>query len=568
MRTNRGWTATAAATCLIAIGACAGFSAPAQALGCEGPTRLDQGGALELAADCDGPGAELGARKAAEVTVARLADRLDVDPSGLDVTDVSRSPAGEYVRYQQYFGGVPVFNGELVVTLDEDNDAAMVLSETIAGPPADLEPALSRSSAIRRARSAVAGDDALLADPEAELVVYPVREERPRLAWHVTLVTDEFADWSVIVDANAGAVLDSWDAAKEEFGAGFVFSPNPVQKTGQTSLTDGGDAASPALDSARSAVPLSDLSPGVFNLRGAYADLSAPGLTGCSLPYNPGSALDLNRNYFYDRDDDRFEEVSVYFAITEVQKLIQSLGFTAVNNRSVPVNVHCFPDRAGVYSRTTGGLYFGDGDGNVDYAEDGDVVVHEYGHAIQDDQVPDFAPKSKTEQAAIGEGFGDLLAALFYFNSGDPGYESAYHYCVGDWIATGFSPVVPGQPTSGCFRWVNGIVGAPRPRHRHLLGNPGRGALRRPVLVGGDDVRLRGHGCELRRPQSAPADDHRLGREPAAGCRQHCVRGSDRCYAGCGPLTHRRRQRPPDRRLRRLPGTGTCARDDDHVPAA
>jgi len=37
------------------------------------------------------------------------------------------------------------------------------------------------------------------------------------------------------------------------------------------------------------------------------------------------------------------------------------------------------------------------------------VIVHEYGHAIQDDQVPNFGLSS--EGGAMGEGFSDYLAA-------------------------------------------------------------------------------------------------------------------------------------------------------------
>ena len=44
----------------------------------------------------------------------------------------------------------------------------------------------------------------------------------------------------------------------------------------------------------------------------------------------------------------------------------------------------------------------------MDDAEDAEVVVHEYGHSVQDDQVPGFG--TTLQAGAIGEAFGDYLA--------------------------------------------------------------------------------------------------------------------------------------------------------------
>ena len=52
------------------------------------------------------------------------------------------------------------------------------------------------------------------------------------------------------------------------------------------------------------------------------------------------------------------------------------------------------------------------GRGGVDDAEDADIILHEYGHAIQDDQVPGFG--ASAQAGAMGEGFGDYLAGSFF----------------------------------------------------------------------------------------------------------------------------------------------------------
>ena len=48
------------------------------------------------------------------------------------------------------------------------------------------------------------------------------------------------------------------------------------------------------------------------------------------------------------------------------------------------------------------------GKGGVDDGEDGEVIVHEYGHAVHDSQVPGYG--TSLDAGAIGEAFGDYLA--------------------------------------------------------------------------------------------------------------------------------------------------------------
>ena len=96
------------------------------------------------------------------------------------------------------------------------------------------------------------------------------------------------------------------------------------------------------------------------------------------------------------------------------------------------------------------------GDGGVDDAEDADVTVHELGHATQDAQVPGLGPGGDTEQRAMGEGFGDFLAAYIYLQDGDPTYQAARRFCVAEWDATSYNAFSGPDDGSGCLRWVDG----------------------------------------------------------------------------------------------------------------
>jgi len=65
-------------------------------------------------------------------------------------------------------------------------------------------------------------------------------------------------------------------------------------------------------------------------------------------------------------------------------------------------------------------------------AEDGDIILHEYGHAIIDDQVPNFGLTD--EGCAMEQGFGDFLAACF-FAEVNGGFNRE---AVGDWNGIGY----------------------------------------------------------------------------------------------------------------------------------
>jgi Zn-dependent metalloprotease len=76
----------------------------------------------------------------------------------------------------------------------------------------------------------------------------------------------------------------------------------------------------------------------------------------------------------------------------------------------------------------------------VDDAEDIEVIWHESGHAVQDDQVPGFG---QTEQAgAMGEGFGDYLAMTM--SMGDsPDTATTPIACIADWDSTSYTSGTP-----------------------------------------------------------------------------------------------------------------------------
>jgi hypothetical protein len=108
-----------------------------------------------------------------------------------------------------------------------------------------------------------------------------------------------------------------------------------------------------------------------------------------------------------------FEEASAYYHVNEAIAYLEHLGYRGRHrlfSRPLEVNARGTREDNSWYSPGERRLTFGTGD--VDDAEDGETVLHEFGHALQDAICPDFG--QSPEAAAMGEGFGDYFAASFF----------------------------------------------------------------------------------------------------------------------------------------------------------
>jgi hypothetical protein len=153
-------------------------------------------------------------------------------------------------------------------------------------------------------------------------------------------------------------------------------------------------------------------------------------------------AFSATNAFIYNRHQDEFEQVMAYYWITTAQNYIQALGFGSgpfrpVNNEPQDVRINQWGlDNSFSWDKKDL-LRFGKG--GVDDAEDAEVILHEYGHAMQDAQQEPFGYGSSVESRAIGEGFADYWAvtvAEVIAPTPDPA-------CVADWDAVSYTAAVP-----------------------------------------------------------------------------------------------------------------------------
>ena len=222
---------------------------------------------------------------------------------------------------------------------------------------------------------------------------------------------------------------------------GTVFFPNPVQQLGNQGLTDGKDADGAAFAAAYRRVPLTHLD-GSGTLSGDYVTVKS----------NTGKAARTVAGAFPDwhRDVDQFEQVMGYYWVTTAQEYLQHLGFGSalrpVNQRQIEVRINQFGGDNSFFREDKANITLGKG--GVDDAEDAEVIVHEYGHSVQDAQVPGFG--TTLESGAIGEAFSDYLAVVVTsWKTGVPTLTP--EACVADWDSVSYTSTVP-----HCLRRLDG----------------------------------------------------------------------------------------------------------------
>lgn len=318
-----------------------------------------------------------------------------------------RSLLGTHRWFQQTYRGIDVLDG--IVGEHDFRDGVSTTDDgrkTIAGNP-PITATVTKAQAL-----ATVGPESR----SASLAIQP--GPTARLVWAVKAIGSGGAT-RTLVDAGSGAIVEIKHTEVRDEGSGTVFDPNPIVALRDPSLTDANDANLPVFGPAYRTVPLRHLGGSGF-LRGAYASVSVPAADAASSP---------SLEFDFDRSSSGFSQTMAYYHITTTQEYIQSLGFSDVNNKPQEVFPDAFADDASFFDGVS--IYLGSG--GVDDAEDADIIWHEYGHAIQFDQLPlegGFGP----DMSAIGEGFGDYWAVTMS-QAVNGGYDLP---CVAEWNVAGY----------------------------------------------------------------------------------------------------------------------------------
>ncbi len=347
---------------------------------------------------------EEAARRALERHEAELAPRGWV--RALAKVDMRSAAGGTVVRFEQASRGVPVLGGGAIVLLDSRGRATYISAQALPGLPAYVSPIPTVTADEARA-SAELDFDVEEGVASLEPSLYVVSDEpSATLAWVVPVSTEvPFGSYQSHVDAHSGVVIESHDVLKTVTGRGKIFNPNPVATTGNIDLRDDFDRTSGVLDAALVDVDLTGLD-GAGLLRGALVDA----ITGDGTDRVSSNSHEFN----FQRSDPGFEQTMCYFYLQFALEYCAQLGRPNPLERVLVARSRFSPrgeeELNAFYDPSSGHVLFGTK--GVDLGEDGTVILHELGHALQDAAAGQGnRPFGLSyEGSAMGEGFGDYWA--------------------------------------------------------------------------------------------------------------------------------------------------------------
>ena len=212
----------------------------------------------------------------------------------------------------------------------------------------------------------------------------------------------------------------------------MIFDPDPITPIYQVygyPYIDDSDSNISVLDPLRSEADMEvHFNGSEYELKNTYAKVVE-----AAYPVYP-VIRSTTPNFDYSRSHYGFEQVNAYYHVLNFQKYLQSINYMIVQD-TIKIDAQGYTQDNSSYNPSIKLLLFGEG--GVDDAEDADVVVHEYGHAISYDVSP--GTNVGEERRSLDEAVGDYFAVTYrkeYF--GGFGSDKVFNW-------DGHNPFWPGR---------------------------------------------------------------------------------------------------------------------------
>ena len=325
-----------------------------------------------------------------------------------DYVKTLESLGATHVIFRQRHLGLRIHRAFITVHIGRDGRVYMAKNRAVPSAllPDEKQFLMTKTSARRRARRALRGSPGpVRAVGAVELLWYP-RRKQLRPAYKVRFSCENpRGDWIIYVDAERRTILEKTDNLATLHRFATVFDPNPVVALGAEWKVLRGERGGlrPPPPSAIRVVELTGLNTSGF-LDGHFVTTRP----------TPARARRKDGRFLCPPSDPAFAESMAYFHVSRAMEYLEDLGFKGACRVKFPqpleINVRATTEDNSFYDPGLKQLQFGTG--GVDDAQDAEVILHEFGHAIQDAIVPDFG--QRPEGWAMGEGFGDYFAASFF----------------------------------------------------------------------------------------------------------------------------------------------------------
>ncbi|MBK8443715.1 MAG: hypothetical protein IPL35_10025 [Sphingobacteriales bacterium] len=347
----------------------------------------------------------------------------------LQCSRITESPAGIHVVFQQMVGSYEVYQGTIKVNMDKNGkiysifDNTFHIADNIPASVNMLPPTLVFQQYIgSRQRTYNNLTAALLEGCKPKKVLFFTNNQQA--VWEIQgiIVQNGGAQYRECWIDEQGQLLYERDnssyygshrrrSTNDSIAQAMVFMPDPLTQQNVfygTPYKDDNDADKAELNNVRIQVDMPcSYKNGFFVLENDYAiasDHSAP--TGAP-------AKSPIPEFMFTRAEQGFEDVNAYYHVVSFQQYVRSLGFENLYSK-IKIDAHGSNGEDNSFFNPGAApnderLTFGEG--GVDDAEDADVVIHEYTHALSHYASP--YTNDGTERRSIDEAFGDYIACSF-----------------------------------------------------------------------------------------------------------------------------------------------------------
>ncbi|MBI1315291.1 T9SS type A sorting domain-containing protein [bacterium] len=341
------------------------------------------------------------------------------------LTDVRQSPVAEHALYERYWKGLPVYRGEAKLNRDAQGWVFSWYALDVPHRLATDGTAMGSSPALPLPRAASYLDRKVWFPTQQGLVEARQRRFRDSASVHVEWIEDALGRVLFARDLNAYHAVQPNDTTLQL----KVFNPDPLTTAGftyggdpQGLLIDNNDQDIGALNNQRQTKSVKgEYRNGSFQLRNSRIVLKDF--------ENPVAPVVTRTSPIFDftRSQSGFEDCNAYYHLTVYQDYMQSLGFNLCED-TVFVDPHGWngQDQSSFSYFPNGGGNLSLGEGGVDDAEDADVIVHEYGHAISYSAAPNT--NNGTERRCLDEALGDYLAASYSHSINPYGWDRVFSW--------------------------------------------------------------------------------------------------------------------------------------------
>ncbi len=335
--------------------------------------------------------------------------------NGIDADDIKllhelESPVSRHYTFIQTYNNLPVFGTQVKVNISRQGKVLSVFDLTL--PPEQWkhlpeEPTIIHAPQMRGNKSV----------KKQERVIFIDENFRPLHAFSQDLHNPETLESFRRITSINGEILHEEDLKSYHninrdslvTVQAKVFLPNPISSANTTyggpyAHNSGNDTEE--LNNERFTVDMQvwKTHNDTLYLNGPFVrigDFSAP---------TTEETFSTDSTFFYNRSETGFKEANAYYHIHTFQEYIRSLGFTELFQDAVYVDAMALGNRDNSeFDPLTNRIYFGTG--GVPDAEDADVIIHEYSHALSFYAAP--GTRGGSERAAIEEGLCDYFACSY-----------------------------------------------------------------------------------------------------------------------------------------------------------